>query len=309
MEIIKSSSIVELIRDCAGFVAFVFAKVKNIFGSGKTPALSSAVSSLASMETASHEELSPEKKLGLLSVIASQGMKTHKDGLQAIIPKYQAFYNALMLALDTDGYLLNVMARAHYDVTLHYHAAHPGPREIDADMRDMEHSARAIGADIEQKRHDLKLFMEWMDTTQFTNTAQGIIPAPKNFGRELTASTKEEIVSMLLSANQSAKDPEKAIIAAALTQELHYRALANANDPEGIASRILASAMKNLLPTITAEETHRFAKDYMRYYQREALTMAEAFKTENDLVQQAIKHAFHLQQKYGTADRAHPIAR
>ncbi|MDX2072911.1 MAG: hypothetical protein SFX19_00940 [Alphaproteobacteria bacterium] len=216
----------------------------------------------------------------------------------AFIKRQKAVYNALMLALDTDGYLLNVMSRDHYAVVeTHYHTH--TPREY-IRARGREASVKSVSHATTEKRRELKQFLQSIDDPAFTTALQ--VAMASGMGPEIryspfTPLDAEGCIGTLAAAGRNSPRPVAAILEQAEKQKIEYEALASSNNPDGIATRILASAMKNLLPAISPQEVHQAAKDYMCYYYTDALIRSEAFEAEGEIVAQAIKRAHQLRRK------------
>ncbi len=277
---------------------------KKILGVHDTPELKPITLSTNPSESTLPDILSPEKRQGLLAIVAEHATKIDMNDAEAfarLIKKQKTFYNALMLALDTDGYLLNVMSREHYEVVEKHYKGCFAYDDAAARTRDKEASAKSVSYATAEKRHELKLFLQLMDDPKFLDevratVASGKLPQIQN--KQLSPADKEELATMLLAASKSAKDPVSAIFDHAEKQVIEYKALAHANEPEGIVTRILASAMKNLLPEASAQDVHNVAKDYMRHYNKDALIMADAFKADSEVVKQSVERAKHLRHKY-----------
>ena len=249
--------------------------------------------------------LSPEKREGLLAMVVEHALKIDfKDPAQrnALLAKQKSVYQAFLKVLDAEGPLVSLMAREHLEVVEKDPDHGPGA-DGETRMRDHEASHMAAQASAAHKRRDMQHFIALLDDPAFLKDVEAAVAAGKIPERRNSSITPEQrdYMSQSLLKRSPNSDPSMAILDTADQQALDYRALAHSLEPEGIAGRTLARELKKHLPDYDPKDVDGIAKDYMQYYQKEALTMAAEFQPESETVKSAIKRAENLRAKYHTA--------
>ncbi len=246
--------------------------------------------------------LSPEKREGLLIMVADHAKKIDfSDASQraALIAKQKSVYEAFIKAFDPEGPLVAAMIHEHYETLQKEHRLLAG--EPDQNARDHEASTMSIQASMAHKRRDMQHFIALLDDPAFLDDvkkvlASGTLPERKN--STITQAQRDYMSESLMKKKPAGSDPSVAILDVAESQELDYKALAHALEPGGRAAHTLASELKKHLPDYDPVDIDGIAKDYMGYYQKEALTMAAEFKPGSATVQQATERAASLRNKY-----------
>lgn len=279
---------------------------KKMFGVKEPQTASAMTASAASPAGDTPSGITPEKREGLMSILVEDAIKIDFRNPQAfkqLVAQQKAFYQAFLTALDTDGYLIDVMAREHFEVIENNYKGCFDHADLAARERDREASRHSVIHATSTKREELKQFIALLEDPVFQEeakalAAKGTMPSirPHVFTKDETHS----IATSLLGASQYGKDPVSTIFDTAEKRGLDYQALAHANAPEGIVTRILASTMKKLLPDRKPEDVEKVSKDYMQYYNQEALLMAKALKPDAPAVQYAVVRAKELRKSVNT---------
>jgi hypothetical protein len=275
---------------------------KKMLGVKEAAADASNPPTTATHPTAMPATITPEKREGLMAILVEDAVKIDfrdPKAFQALVDQQTAFYQAFLATLDTDGYLIDVMAREHFEVIEKNYKGCFDHADLAARERDKEASRQSVIQATAQKREELKQFIAMLSDPAFQEEAKTLAAKGHQPAIRPHAVTKEEtsaLANTLLSESQGQKDPVSAIFDTAEKRALNYQALAHANEPEGIVTRIMASTMRKLLPDRDPQAVDKVSKDYMQYYNQEALAMAKALKPDAPAVQDAVTRAKALRQ-------------
>jgi len=248
--------------------------------------------------------LSKEKRDGLISLTAEHAAKIDMSDPQAftqMIAGQKKVYQALLKALDAEGYLASVMAREHYEVMEKTYRHTFDHSDTAARALDREASEASVQHNLADKRRDLQTFLTLLDDPNFIADVKKAvdtksIPEVKN--KVISEHEKKELSNALLAKANGKGDLTQAIFDKAEAQVVAYKAIAHSMEPEGIVTRVLASEMKKLMPDFDPKDIDGIAKDYMGYYNREALSLAAEFKTDSKTVQHAVERSQKLRGKF-----------
>lgn len=249
--------------------------------------------------------MTPEKREGLMAIVVEDAVKIdfrNPEAFAKLIAHQKEFYEAFLKALGSDNDLRDAMVRGHYETVKRRYGGCFDHNDGVSRQCDKDASRESVDAAMAVKRAELKQFIALLDNQEFLEeakkkTAAGIQPQIRQ--HELSAAEKDALTSSLLAAApQYGKDPVNAVFEVAERKAIDYEALAHANDPNGVATSILASTMKKLLPDRKPDVVERVARDYMTYYSRESQIMADAFKPDAGAVKNAVQRAKQLHEEY-----------
>lgn len=255
--------------------------------------------------------LAPEKRDGLVYMTGHHFEKLDLDDAQAVaksVAGQRKVYEALLASFEPEGYMLSVMGREYLETI---EKQHPNCEHDAAARLTLHEVSRArVQMDAAEKRKDLQAFIALLDDPAFIEevkhkTKSGKLPAIEN--TKISEAEKNTLSGTLMQAS-TAKDREAAIFDKAEAQQLQYEALAHAYKPDGPAARLMASRLKELVPNEDPADLEGIARDYMEYYQKEALNMAGSFRVDSEVVQQAVERAHQLQQKYHSPEASLTLA-
>lgn len=257
--------------------------------------------------------LSAEKRVGLLNMVGEHALKIdYRDPAKRahLLGKQKAVYEAFIKALDPEGPVVAAMIHEHYETLNREHRLLA--REPDQSQRDYAASEASVHASIAHKRRDMQHFIALLGDPKFLKevddvVASGTLPERKNSA--ITSEQRNYMSESLLKKSKAGSDPSVAIMDSAEYQQLDYKALAHAMEPEGIAARRLASELKKLLPDYDPKDIDGIAKDYMGYYQKEAQNVAAEFDATSPTVRLAVERSQKIRSKYQPGEETpHAVA-
>lgn len=247
--------------------------------------------------------LSAEKREGLLALVAEHAMKIDfhdPKARAALLGKQKAVYQAFIKVLDAQGPLVPTFIEEHYETVEKAHDLLPGGTSAEMRLHDREASRVSVLASLAHKRRDMQQFIELLDDATFLKEIEAVIASrtiPERHNSTITPEQRTYMSQSLLKHGAGA-DPKVSIMDTAENQALDYQALAHALKPDGPGARILAAELKKHLPDYDPHDIDGIAKDYMQYYQKEALIMAAEFESHSATVKQALTRAETLRHKY-----------
>lgn len=257
--------------------------------------------------------LSPEKREGLLNMVGEHALKIdYKDPAQraTLLGKQKSVYQAFIKALDPEGPVVAAMVHEHYETMSREHNIIPN--KADQSQYDHATSEASVQASVAHKRRDMQHFIALLDDPSFLKDVDAVVASgklPERRNSAITADQREYMSESLLKKSKPGTNPSSAILDNAKSQQLDYRALAHAMEPEGLAARKLASELKRFLPDYDPKDVDGIAKDYMGYYQKEALNVADEFRADSKTVKHAVERSEKLRSKYHHSDESsHALA-